>query len=144
MDDDSGGTGLRLLSRRIFIAHKLHEHPEDEAGEEGDQTVDGLCEEEGAAALGEEGDGGVTVLGDAACDKDREWHDAGGVEGYEDKMRTGLGNYADKGCEQDHQDHIVAYPVLYINELQAYAEYKEDTEGPSENRREMLADNVSP
>ncbi len=128
----------------LFGIGGLHEEKQCEAGEEGDEAVEGLGAEEGAAALGEEGDGGVAVLGDAAGDEDREWDDSGGVEGHEDEVRTGLGNDAYEGGEEDHQGGVITDPMLNINELQAYPEDEEDAESPCENRREVLPDDVAP
>ncbi len=100
--------------------------------------------EEGAAAFGEEGDGGVAVLGDAAGEEDGEGDNAGGIEGHEDEVRARLRDDSDEGREEDHQGGVVAYPVFNINELQADAEDEEDSESPCENRRQVLLDNMVP
>ncbi len=136
--------GLLVVNPAFGLGGALHQKPESEAGEEGDKAVDGFGLEEGAAAFGEEGEGGVTVLGDRAGDEDREGYDSCRIEGHEDEVRTGFGDNA-YGCGEDnHQSGITAYPMLYVNVLQSDAEDKEHTESPCENRQEVLFDDVVP
>ncbi len=86
----------------------------------------------------------MTVLGDGAREQDREGHDARREQGHKDEVRTRLRDDAHSRRKQDHQNCIVAYPVLNINELQPDTEYQQHPESPRENRRQMLPDDVVP
>ncbi len=86
----------------------------------------------------------MAVLGDAACDEDRERNDTGGVEGHEDEMRTGLWDYADQGREEDHQGDIIADPVFDVDILETDAEDEKHAECPCENCWQVLLDNMVP
>ena len=62
----------------VCFMRRLHQEHRCKAGEEGYGAVDELGPEETLLAFGKEWDGGVTVLGDAACQQHRERNDSGG------------------------------------------------------------------
>ena len=86
----------------------------------------------------------MTVLGDAACEEDWHRNNSCGIESHEDHVWAGLRDDADGCCQEDHQDGVVADPMVDINVLKGNAEYKQHTESPCEYHWQMLLYDVVP
>ena len=86
----------------------------------------------------------MAVLRDRACEKDRERNRSGREKGHEDEMRTRFRDYAYERGEQDHKRSIVAYPSADVDMLEHQSHDEQDTEGPCEDRRQMLLYDMVP
>ena len=56
----------------------------------------------------------MSVLGYAACDKDRQRYYAAGIQGHENHVRAGFRDDADGYGKEYHQSGIVAYPTFNV------------------------------
>ena len=86
----------------------------------------------------------MAVLGYAARKKHRERHNAGSEQSDKDHMRTRLWNYAYGSGQKNHKHGVVAYPPVDVDVLETDAKDQEHAEGPGENYRKVLADNMVP
>lgn len=86
----------------------------------------------------------MAVLRNATCKQDREWNHSRRIESYENHMWAGFRYYADKSGQKDHQDGIVAYPSADVDMLEHQSHDEQDTEGPCEDRRQMLLYDMVP
>ena len=86
----------------------------------------------------------MPVLGNAAGQKNREWHHACCKQGYEYHVWTGFRDEADECGKQNHEGCVVADPSADVHILQPYAQHKENPEGPGKYHREMFSDYMMP
>ena len=86
----------------------------------------------------------MTVLGDAACEEDWHRNNSCGIESHEDHVWAGLRDDADGCCQEDHQDGVVADPMVDIDILQSHAKDEKNSESPCEYHWKMLLYDVVP
>ena len=86
----------------------------------------------------------MSVLGNAACQKNWKRNDAAGIESNENKVRPRLRDNADGSCEENHQGRVVAYPTADIEMAQTEFHDEQYAESPAEYDRKMPFDDMFP
>ena len=86
----------------------------------------------------------MSVLGNAACQKNWKRNDAAGIESNENKVRPRLRNNADGSCEENHQGRVVAYPTADIEMAQTEfhdEQYAESAQPRMDTIQKSIAEN---
>ena len=122
----------------------LEEKHGGKSGSQCNDAVEELRYGEALSVFCQKRNGCVSVLRDAACEKDREWYHSGGKKRYEDKVRTGFRYDSDEGRKQYHKRSVAGNPSVDLNVLQTDSQNKQYSECPDEDSRKMLSDDMVP
>ena len=122
----------------------LEEKHGGKSGSQCNDAVEELRYSEALSVFCQKRNGCVSVLRNAAGKKDREWNHSCRKQCNEYHVRSGLRNNAYEGRQKDHEHCVVAYPLVDVDVLKAYAYDKKDTECPCEYGRKMLLYDMVP
>lgn len=86
----------------------------------------------------------MTVLRDGTGQQHREGDNTRGKQGDEQQMWSRLGNDAHQNGQQNHPWDVFANQLLQVEIVKPDLDDKQRTEGPKEDAKEMLADDVLP
>lgn len=134
---------VRHPDRRGRISVSCQEQ-RPEAGQQCYEAVDELGIEETALVFREKGEGGMSVLGNAACQQDRQRDKPARIQGHEDEVWPGFRDYSYRYGQKYHQGRIAAYPSADVHISGYEPDQEDDSECPGENIRHMLQNDVPP